>query len=53
MEHPCRNTRDMEDSKDRICFDALMRAGGGEYSVNQAEAVRRNEAFETWSARIL
>lgn len=45
MEMPCRSTRCMEDNReDRKCFDALMRAGGGEYTVNQLEADRR-EAF--------
>ncbi|MBS7545071.1 hypothetical protein [Ancylobacter oerskovii] len=32
---PCKNSRDMEDSKSRICFAALIAHGGGEYSVNQ------------------
>ncbi|MBS7542556.1 hypothetical protein [Ancylobacter oerskovii] len=32
------NTRDMEDSKSRVCFAALIAHGGGEYSANQAIA---------------
>ena len=41
----CKGTRDMEEREDRICFDALMRLGGGEYSLLQDEAIRRDVAW--------
>lgn len=46
----CMNTRDMEDG-DRECFDALTRAGGGEYTINQTEAMHRDEQFKLWQER--
>jgi hypothetical protein len=45
----CRGTRCMEGG-DRECFDALMRFGGGEYTVNQGEALRRQAVFNAWRA---
>lgn len=46
----CRNTRCMEQG-DRECFDALMRRGGGEYTVNQSEAQHRDTQFGLWLER--
>lgn len=37
---PCMSTRDMEDGSDRICYATLIALGGGEYSANQAVAIR-------------
>jgi hypothetical protein len=35
----CLSTRDMEEKQgDSVCDDALMKAGGGEYSSNRARA---------------
>lgn len=43
----------MEDAQERECFDALMRLGGGEYSINGAEASRREQVFALWANKIL
>lgn len=32
-------------------IDALTRAGGGEYTINQAEAMHRDEQFKLWQER--
>lgn len=44
----CRSTRDMEQASNRECFDALMRCGGGEVTINRMESERRESVFARW-----
>ena len=43
LHFPCRSTREMEErERDTICQEALMAAGGGEYTVNRIKAQQYN-----------